>query len=76
MLDFLFDEDLMEGETIEWESAGTRYQYEVDLDYLSRGRAVIEAFAKFPVPQLAQINGFSTGNPLTVVKLRKNPMSG
>ena len=75
MLDFMFDEDLEDGESIEWQSDGLRYRYDVDLEYLNRGKAVIAEYAKFPVPTLSLTNGFSMGNPLTIVKLKSNQHS-
>ena len=70
MFDFMFDEALEDGEMIEWQTGGVRFGYEVDLTYLNRGKAVVDAYAKFPVPMLAQSNGFSIGIPLTVVRLK------
>jgi hypothetical protein len=72
MFDFMYDEELEDGEVIKWQMDGARYGYEVDLAYLNRGKAVVDAFAKFPVPTLTQSNGFSIGIPLTIVRLKSS----
>jgi hypothetical protein len=74
MLDFMFDDELEDGEFIEWKMNGTHYRYEVDLEYLSKGKAVIDDYAKFPVPALALTNGYSMGIPLTIARLKDNPV--
>lgn len=71
MFDFLFYEGFEDGEVIEWEMQGRRYWYKVNLEYLRRGRETVCCHAKFPVPMLSQLNGFSCGNPITVVRLKK-----
>lgn len=73
MFDFIFFEGFDDNEVIEWEMVGKRYTYRVDLDYLRKGREIVDSHAKFPVPMLSQINGFSAGNPLTIVRLKKKP---
>jgi hypothetical protein len=70
MLDFLFCDSLTDGDDIIWNRRGKVYSYRVDAKYLSRARGYIQNYAKFPVPELCSINGYSYGNPLTAVALK------